>query len=88
MFVETEVMRQLAQVGARQTQPVRLGGSVRNEEITYVYRTDFVRPNDGSRDGRLGSTPLTGDDVLRNMETDKQESGTSVPRSPATTPNY
>lgn len=68
MFVESEVVRQLAQAGARPTQPVRLGGSVRNEEVTYVYRTAVVQPGDGSRDGTLVSAPLTGDDALRNME--------------------
>ena len=70
MFVEAQVIRQLARANARQGQPVRLGGSVRNEEITYVYRSAPTgQPGDGIRGvSPISPVPLTSDDVLRNME--------------------
>jgi hypothetical protein len=71
MFVEAEVVRQLARANARQVQPVRLGGSVRNEDVTHVYNPGPAgQPADGIRGGiGMPVTRLTGDDALRNIET-------------------
>jgi Caspase domain len=66
-FVENSVVKQLAAANSSYGQPVRLGGSSRDEDVTFLRASDTSGPPDVPVRKLTSGTPLTGETALTEL---------------------